>query len=221
MEVNENIICKGSSRKYYNFRKTDFYGGTATADCLGCNLRCAYCWAQKKIWHPEKHGKFYTAIEVSDKLIEMKQKYVRVSGGEPTLCKEHLLELITLIPNNKMFILETNGILLDEKYIRDLSVFKNLLVRVSLKGVDEESFEKITGVDGELFRNQFRALYLLKKYSIRHKTAILADLFTEEQLSKLVSSGIVDLELEGLLDYPHVRKSLKKRGVQLDNFPLY
>ena len=46
----ENLVSRENAKKYYRFRKTRFYGGCATADCLGCNLRCVYCWAQKKVW---------------------------------------------------------------------------------------------------------------------------------------------------------------------------
>uniref|UniRef100_A0A7C5Z6G6 Molybdenum cofactor biosynthesis protein MoaA n=1 Tax=Ignisphaera aggregans TaxID=334771 RepID=A0A7C5Z6G6_9CREN len=34
-------------RKYYKFRATKFYGGSATGDVVGCNLRCKFCWS----WH--------------------------------------------------------------------------------------------------------------------------------------------------------------------------
>ncbi len=73
----------------------------------------------------------------------MNSSLVRVSGGEPTICKKHLLELINSIPENKLFILETNGVLLNEDYIEELSNFKNTYVRVSLKGVDEKIFEQL------------------------------------------------------------------------------
>ncbi len=110
----------------------------------------------------------------------MNSSLVRVSGGEPTICKKHLLELISLFPENKLFILETNGILLNEDYIKELSNFKNIYVRVSLKGVDEKTFEQITGADGEIFKNQLNALELLKKYRIKSRAAILVDLFSEK-----------------------------------------
>ena len=207
-----NSICKNSSKKYYRFRKTRFYGACATADCLGCNLRCAYCWAQKKVWNPSVYGAYYTPQEVGEKLIKMNLRLVRVSGGEPTICKEHLLQLISLIPNDKVFILETNGILLDEEYIKDLSQFQNLYVRVSLKGVDEESFEKITAFDGNYFNNQLNALQLLKKYEVRHGAAIMVDLFTDLQIQNL---GIPNLEYETLIKYDFVMKSLRKRELKL------
>jgi len=208
----QNTVCKDGSKKYYRFRKARFYGGCATADCIGCNLRCAYCWGQKKVWHHEKFGKFYTPQQVGEKLLKMNVSLVRVSGGEPTICKDHLLELLRLIPENKVFILETNGILLDETYIKDLSEFKNIYVRVSLKGVDEPTFEQISGAEGRFFKNQLTALELLKTYEISHRAAILVDLFTEEQIQSL---GIPDLEYENLITYPFAMKGLKKRGIKL------
>ncbi|MFX1408783.1 MAG: radical SAM protein [Promethearchaeota archaeon] len=208
----KKAVCKNNSRKFYRFRKTQFYGGCATADCLGCNLRCVYCWAQKKIWNPEKFGNFYSPREINEKLMKMDLSLVRISGGEPTICKKNLFQLITLIPNDKIYILETNGILLNEDYIKELCNFKNIYVRVSLKGIDEKSFEKITGAEGKYFKNQLDALNLLKKYKIKHRAAILIDLFTDKQIRSL---GIPDLEYETLIRYPFVIKNLKKRGIEI------
>jgi len=206
----ENQVCKNDSKKYYRFRKTQFYGGCATADCLGCNLRCVYCWAQKKVWHPQKFGKYYSPKSVSERLLTMNQPLVRVSGGEPTIGKDHLLKLLSCIPENILFILETNGILLDEVYIKDLSKFSNLYVRVSLKGVDEQTFEQNTGADGKLFNNQLKALKLLKKYGIQYRAAILFNIYTEEQINSL---GIPDLEYEPLIKYDFVIQNLRKKGI--------
>ena len=208
----ENQVCKNDSKKYYRFRKTQFYGGCATADCLGCNLRCVYCWAQKKVWHPQKFGKYYSPKSVSERLLTMNQPLVRVSGGEPTIGKDHLLKLLSFIPENILFILETNGILLDEAYIKELSKFKNLYVRVSLKGVDEQTFEQNTGADGRFFNNQLKALELLKKYKIRHRAAIVFNIYTEEQISRL---GIPHLEHESLIKYDFVMKNLNKKEIRV------
>jgi uncharacterized Fe-S cluster-containing radical SAM superfamily protein len=208
----EKQVCQNELKKYYRFRKTHFYGGCATADCLGCNLRCVYCWAQKKVWNPQKYGKFYTPDSVCMKLIKMDLPIVRVSGGEPTIGKDHLLKLLEQIPQKILFILETNGILLDEKYIVELKKFENLYVRLSLKGVDTQTFEKNTGMDGELFYQQLRALDLLKKYEIRHGVAILYNIYTEKRINKL---GIPNLEYEPLILYPFIEKNIKKRGIKI------
>jgi len=207
----EDQVCKNDSKKYYRFRKTQFYGGCATADCLGCNLRCVYCWAQKKVWQPQKFGKYYSPKSVSERLLTMNQPLVRVSGGEPTIGKDHLLKLLSLIPEEVLFILETNGILLDEGHVKDLSKFSNLYVRVSLKGVNEQTFEQNTGADGRFFNNQLKALELLKKYGIQHRAAILFNIYTEEQINCL---GIPDLEYEPLIKYDFVIQNLRKKGIR-------
>jgi uncharacterized Fe-S cluster-containing radical SAM superfamily protein len=211
-KVIEKKVCMNNSKKFYRFRKAHFYGGCATADCLGCNLRCVYCWAQKKVWNPEKYGVFYTPREVSEKLDKMRLSLIRLSGGEPTICKNYLIELLNLIPQNKLFILETNGTLLDEEYIAELSKFKNIFVRVSLKGVDEKTFERITGAERAFFKNQLIALEMLKKYGIKCRAAILVDLFTDAQIASL---GISNLEYETLIKYPFVMNQLKNKGIKL------
>ncbi|MFW9999163.1 MAG: radical SAM protein [Candidatus Hodarchaeota archaeon] len=210
--LQEEKISQNISKKYYRFRKTQFYGGCATADCLGCNLRCVYCWAQKKVWEPERFGNFYTAQEVAKKLISMNLPLVRISGGEPTLHKKHLFKVLESISKHITFILETNGILLDEEYVEGLSKFENLYVRVSLKGVDEKTFEMITGAMGNFFQRQINALNLLKNYKISHRAAILYDLFTDSQIKSL---NIQNLEFETLIKYPFVLKNLNKRGIRI------
>ncbi|MFW9773275.1 MAG: radical SAM protein [Candidatus Heimdallarchaeota archaeon] len=204
-------VCINNKRKYYRFRKTKFYGGCATADCIGCNLRCVYCWGQKKVWS-YKFGQYYSALQVSKKLVNMNQPLIRISGGEPTICKEHLLSLINLVPKDVIFILETNGILFDEKFAKKLSRFENIYVRVSLKGVDEITFQKITGVVGKYFHYQINALKLLNKYNIKNRAALLVNLFTVDQIRSL---GIPNLEFEELIEYPFVIKNLKRRGIQI------
>lgn len=207
------IVCKKNLRKYYRFRSTKFYGGCATADCLGCNLRCAYCWAQKKVWKADKYGMFYSPNKVYQELMKFHQSIVRISGGEPTICKPHLIDVIDLFSKkNVLFILETNGILLDESYVQELSKYENIYVRVSLKGVDEESFEKITNAEGRYFFKQLKALDLLKKYNIEHRAAILADLFKKEDINNL---NIPNIEFESLIEYPFVKKALKERNILL------
>lgn len=206
----EKLVCKNISRKYYRFRKTKFYGGCATADCLGCNLRCVYCWAQRKVWHPVKYGKFYTTKEVDHELTKLNQPVTRISGGEPTICKDHLLKVIELIAKKKLFVLETNGILLDDLYVKQLCKYENLYVRISLKGIDENTFEKITGIKGKYFKNQLRALKLLEKYQIEHRAAIIAELFNQGDINNL---NIPNLEYESLIEYPFVMKALKERNI--------
>jgi uncharacterized Fe-S cluster-containing radical SAM superfamily protein len=42
----EKIVAQGELKKYYRpARAGKWYGGIASADCCGCNLRCVFCWS--------------------------------------------------------------------------------------------------------------------------------------------------------------------------------
>ena len=52
----EELVVKKNLKKYYRFRPTGFYGGIATADTVGCNLRCNFCWSGSSVWNPKNTG---------------------------------------------------------------------------------------------------------------------------------------------------------------------
>ena len=134
----EKTVTRENKRKYYRFRGTKFYGGIATADCVGCNLSCHFCWSKKPRKNPEEVGGFYTPEEVKEKLtgIAAENGYdqVRISGNEPTIGREHLITLLKKLEgSNLKFVLETNGILIgnDPSYAEALTRFEKLHVRIS------------------------------------------------------------------------------------------
>ncbi len=224
----EKIVCKDGKRKYYRFRATRFYGGSATADTVGCNLRCVYCWNWRINNNPSAYGTFYSPVDVARRLSSMARRhgytYVRVTGGEPTLCFSHLLELIDAIPSHYIFILETNGILLaEERRVKELSSFPNIYVRVSLKGVDGESFSRITGAKPEYFDYQMRALELLHRYNVAARPAISVNLFPLERIKELQRKLLeIDesyiLELEPIIDYGGAYKRLRDAGLSIYSY---
>ena len=141
-----------------------FYGGIATADCLGCNLRCAFCWAWEQLHQVPRLGQFYEPAEVAERLAAIARKkgfsQVRLSGNEPTLGMTHLLEVLSHLPKDLAFILETNGIILgaESQWAKELAVFPQLFARVSLKGCTPEEFSHLTGAVPEGFALQLKAL---------------------------------------------------------------
>jgi len=66
----ERIVCKDKEKKYYRFRPTGFYGGIATADTVGCNLRCKFCWSTNSVWKPTNTGKFYSPEDIAESLYQ-------------------------------------------------------------------------------------------------------------------------------------------------------
>jgi uncharacterized Fe-S cluster-containing radical SAM superfamily protein len=102
------------------------------------------------------------------------------SGGEPTLGKEHLLRVLKLIEENdyfNLFILETNGILfgIDEQYVKEVSLFTKVHVRISLKAGDEQGFRWRTGAIGKFYELPFRATENLLKHGASFHVAAMTD----------------------------------------------
>jgi uncharacterized Fe-S cluster-containing radical SAM superfamily protein len=217
----ENIVVKEDRKRYYRFRATRFYGGIATADTVGCNLRCKFCWSSNSVWNPKNTGEFYSPMQVADELHQIAgnkgYKQMRVSGGEPTIGRRHLISLLENIKPKFLFILETNGILLgvDKSYVRELSKFDNIHVRVCLKGCNPEEFSILTGASNG-FDYQIMALENLREESMRFNIALVSSGSGKKQLiDRLISMdlGHVMIEEEEVKLYPMVRKRLEGEGL--------
>jgi uncharacterized Fe-S cluster-containing radical SAM superfamily protein len=217
----KSVVVNNIMKKYYRFRATKYYGGIATADTVGCNLRCKFCWSGSSVWNSKNIGKYYTPNEVAKKLqiISKKNGYsqVRISGGEPTIGRKHLLMLIDNISSDYLFILETNGILLgyDRSYVKELSKFNNIHVRVCLKGSNTEEFSILTGAK-EGFNYQMKAIEYLNDENVSFNIALVSikkDLM--ELIHKLKSKDLkkIFIEEEKIILYPMVRKRLSQEGI--------
>ena len=215
----EKIVIENNLKKYYRFRPTGFYGGIATADTVGCNLRCKFCWSSNSVWNTTNTGEFHSAEEVANTLQNIADKkgyhQLRISGGEPTIGKQHLINVLENIKTTYAFILETNGILLgyDKKYVEDLSVFDNLHVRVCLKGLDSEEFSLFTGAE-KGFEYQLKALQYLRDKQMNFNIAFVSIHQEKKQdfFQRLIEMNLdkVMIEEEEIKLYPMVRKRLQK-----------
>ncbi len=219
----ESTVVEGNKKKYYRFRPAPFYGGIATADCVGCPLRCIFCWSGYPRDHPREAGKWYTPQQVFDCLDSIARKkginQLRISGNEPTVGRTHLIELLERVDHTSyLFVLETSGVLIDETYAEALSHFQNVHIRVSLKGTCEEEFAMLTGLPSEGFRLQLRALKLLRDCNVSCHPAAMVSFSPPEKVEELrerlsLISPQFQLEEECVMLYPLVKKRLKKRGL--------
>jgi len=191
----ENLCVKDSSRKYTNFYCTGVYGGISTGYLVGCCLRCVFCWVSFSRDFPQKYGEFFTPEEVFERLLSNARKAgvkkLRISGGEPTLGKAHLLRILDLVDDtNFFFFLETNGILLgkEPEYVRALRKYRNLYVRVCIKAGTSEGFEKRTGGKGEFYELPYLAVKNLKREDIYFRVASMSDsrLMSKEERKEMV-----------------------------------
>lgn len=225
-EETDRVISRGDLRKYYRFRPARFYGGIATADCLGCCLRCLFCWSWDNIVNPGGRGEYLSPEQVARKLTSIARKkgfhQVRISGNEPTIAREHLLRVLRLIPKDLLFILETNGILIghDRSYAEELARFENIYVRVSLKGASEQEFHTLTGAKPEGFELQIKALENLHRLRVEVQPAVMISFSKPESLSNLrkrlgqISRGFEHFETEELVLYGEVEERLKKANMK-------
>ena len=227
-EVVKRVVLRDSQRKYYRIaRGGRWYGGIATADCVGCNLKCVFCWSNKPRDYPERIGRFYTPEEVFKALeqcaIRKGYKQIRISGNEPTIGRSHLLKVLELVDStNLLFILETNGILIgnDKSYARDLAKFKRLHVRVSIKGTSPEEFSKLTGAIPEAFELQLKSLENLLNAGVSCHPAVMLSFSGKEgfkrileRLKEIDPTLCEELEEEYVFLYPHVVKRLSASGI--------
>jgi len=219
------VVGSGERRKYYRFRPAPYYGGIATADCVGCCLKCLFCWSSHIIVQPEKVGRFYSPEEVVRNLSAIARKkgfhQVRISGNEPTLHRSHLMSVLQLLSEEIHFILETNGILIghDVSFAKDLSGFPNLYVRVSLKGVCPGDFARLTGAKAEGFDLQLSALENLVEEGVDCFPAVMTNFSEPKEVQKLrqrlkeIRPDFADFEEEDLILYPFVLEHIQNAGL--------
>ena len=227
----ESLVMHDGTRLYYRFRASQYYGGIATADAVGCSFLCAYCWNYDRNLHPDRYRTFYSPRDVASKLMNVADArslgLYRITGSEPILGErsfDHLVQLIRTLSRfrpDSRFILETNGFYLGANpgTIRLLRI-PGLSVRVSLKGIDEKSFEKIAGARKEYFYYPLTALSELEKQGVPAWPALMEDLFPQKKIVEfahlLEANGIHrELELEKVQPYPHVIRNLDERGIKL------
>jgi uncharacterized Fe-S cluster-containing radical SAM superfamily protein len=228
-EETKKIVARGMVRKYYRrSRPGRWYGGIASADCCGCNLRCVFCWSGAPRDNPERIGEFYSPEQIFSSLVACASKYgygqLRVSGNEPTIAEEHLLKLLELVDRTShRFILETNGILIGQNpdYAKKLSKFKSVQVRVSIKGTNPDDFSRLTGSIPEAFALQLKALENLLDAGVPSNAAVMLSFSSKEAFSELlnrlkeIDRGLAEnVEEEYVFLYPHVNRRLSEAGVK-------
>jgi len=226
----ERLVVRGDQRKYYRVaRGGRWYGGIATADVVGCQLKCVFCWSNVPRDNPAEVGRFYTPNQVFKALdaVATRRDYrqLRLSGNEPTLGRLHLLRLLDLVEEAKryVFILETNGLLIghDPSYAKELSKYSCVHVRVSLKGASPEEFSRLTSALPEAFELQLKALENLVAHGVPCHPAVMLSFSSKDSVEELrrrlrrIHPALdEELEEEYVFLYPHVVERLRRAGLQ-------
>jgi len=224
----EKVVVDGNLRKYVQLGRTlRFYGGTTSATEVGCNLRCKFCFSDKPVWKPKQTGKFYSPQQVFDGLAANARKNghktISASASEGTLGRQHLYELLDLVEGSEfVYILETNGMTLgdDPEFAVSLAKYKNLHVRVSIKGCNEDEFHRLTGARKSAYVLPFKALEYLIDAGVSCNACVSVSFSdkagmveVEQKLSSIHFGILKSLEFERIKLFPKVRKRLKSEGL--------
>ncbi|MDC1476987.1 radical SAM protein [Porticoccaceae bacterium] len=224
----EKVVVDGNRRKYVQLGRTlRFYGGTTSATEVGCNLRCKFCFSDKPVWKPKQTGQFYTPQEVFDGLAVNARKHghktISASASEGTLGRQHLFELLDLVEGSEfVYILETNGMTLgdDATFAKSLTKYKNLHVRVSIKGCNPAEFHRLTGARASAYELPFKALQHLIGEGVSCNACVSVSFSdskgiksVEKKLESVHPGILKSMEMERIKLFPKVRKRLMSEGL--------
>ena len=228
-EKMESIVVDGNMRKYAKLsRPLRFYGGTTSAVEVGCNLRCKFCFSDKPVFRPQSTGKFYTPQQVFNALAKGAKRYghklISASASEGTLGRKHLFELLDLVEKSEyVYILETNGMTLgDDKAFADkLAPYKNLHVRVSIKGTSQEEYHELTDAIPESYELPFKGLKYLIDAGVSCNACVMVSFSDAKGIKRVenklygVHPGLLkSLEKEHITPFPKVAQRLAKNGLK-------
>lgn len=217
-------------RRYWRIRATRHYGGNVAGDVVGCNLRCAYCWAWQFAYSTNK-GFYLTPREAALRIMRAgPYELARLTGGEPTIAWMHtkiLAEL--LIRRNYTFVLETNGTLIGAGVIEPRDIPTGMFIRVSIKAPTPQSFHKVTGAEESAWTLQIRALERLLEAGFEPGRDFRASIVLGvapskdyslllEKLASIHPRLLATLEPEEIVLYPHVKPLIERRGLRLYHY---
>lgn len=178
-----------------------------------CNLECKHCYQDKKYIPELCFSDLHTILKEFKKLVEYFRfktgnnkfrVHLNITGGEPLVRKDFfkLLNLIHKYADYFSYGILTNGTLINEKNIKELSSNKPGFIQVSLEG-DRATNDQIRGKGN--FDKTVNAIKLIQK----------------EKIPVLISFTVNKLNLEKFKEVAHLGKKLGVKKVWVDRMIPY
>jgi len=206
-----------------------------TVQLAGCDYDCNYCYVPKElnVANP-KLGKYFSAREIIDHFLAVRENskesmnVVRISGGNPTIVPEIIIDIYKEIKDRKLDIyLWIDSNLSTPKYLEGLgdeikSILKQKNVGVvgCFKGVDEKDFAVITGAETEYYEKQFEtAKWFLNcetDFYVYLSALVYGNNIEEklkvfiERLRELNKNLPLRVELLAIIDYPWAKLNMDR-----------
>lgn len=142
-----------------------------------CNIQCKYCKVVPNVCNKKENPvpieKFEKALKVLIKSNTKEQKVVHITGGEPLIFKDKVIEMIKLIKkldtkNQIMTVIGTNSLLLNESLLKTILKYnKDIKLIVSLDGKKESNDKYRNKYDGSgTYDDVVEKLKMIKKYDV-------------------------------------------------------
>ncbi|HBV95598.1 MAG: hypothetical protein JL50_09920 [Peptococcaceae bacterium BICA1-7] len=105
----------------------------------GCNMRCLHCYNKSGDADQKTALKAAHWLGLCRELVDSGGVFLcNLSGGEPLLLGDDLIKIMDVLhQDGTIFILNTNGYLVDEGWVKKLSKFNYSYVQVSIDGIGE------------------------------------------------------------------------------------
>lgn len=199
-----------------------------TIQVAGCNYLCNYCFVPRELNSgSEKYGKFFSAEEIVDEFLKIKEKsetpmnIIRISGGEPLIIPEIVVdvynETIRKSPDLYLWIdanLSALEIVRGHKAeLKKVLSQKNVSIVECFKGTVKEDFSLITGADKKFHKDQFETAKALIDFGADFYAYLPAYVYNENEAEDKLNSFM--LELRKINNNSPLRLEMLK----VENFP--
>lgn len=161
---------KARSKHMYELNILNFYLSWA------CNHKCIHCWVEGSPENVE-HLEVDLCIDILEQALPLGLKSIKVTGGEPLLYMDTVEAIFDWCNNHNInVIMETNGSLLNEAFIRRYLKDKNVDLSISLNGYNCETHDQFVASKGS-FNKVLANLAMLNAFNIKFQliTSIFKD----------------------------------------------
>jgi MoaA/NifB/PqqE/SkfB family radical SAM enzyme len=166
---------------------------------FACQFKCPFCYNEK-----QKNGKRLNLEKYKEILEDGKKEgalYLTLTGGEPTLSK--IFFPLCKIANNLNYSIriKSNGYNWDSSFVKRLKEeVSPYNVDLSIHGAKDETFDKITGINGS-FKSFLKTIENLKKENIRIVFKFPVNSINEEEIEDVFAlSKKLNIKIEPFAD---------------------
>lgn len=182
-----------------------------------CNFKCRGCFSPARV----AQGKNMSVNQLVELVKRASLNYYQklpqeiiITGGEPTLNRDYLVELVSKLDFSEV-VLETNGYLLDEEYLDDLIAAGLSEVMLDLKAYDKLLHKWYTGFSNDRILKNVGLIH--KKIPLVIITVYIPGLIEKreiEKISRFISQ--IDPQIEYRINYFKPVKDLSRKTRNLE-----